>query len=375
MSVSAPSEIGAEFTRAADDLLRGVLGRESVRAEIDRSGWSSVGWDAVVDAGWSSVLLDERHGGLGLGITEVSGIFTAVGRHLLPGPLLDHAIVAPLLANWTSAPAAERLLSATEGARTMTFLDVQARGAAHAKPPRFATAGVYGEVDLVPFGARSDDFVIVAEAGDGRPCVVIVDARTSGVEITETASFDPLTRYSHVSLDGASAEPVLDQGSTQGASIEARLATLRATLRLMIACELSGMARAMLDESVDYARERQQFGKPIGAFQAVQHLLADMCASVLCLDAACEMDAISAAGESGDETIAGLHAKAVASATCRAVAEGALQVHGGIGFTIECDLHRWVQHALALQGVYGDERELARMLGDRLLVGAFEPWG
>lgn len=372
--MSAPSEVGAEFARAADDLLRGVMSRESVRADIDRSGWSSFAWDAVVGAGWSSVLLDERHGGLGLGVPELSGIFVAAGGHLLPGPLLDHAVVAPLLANWASGPAVQRLLAAAEGQRSLSFLDIDARGGPRAKAPRFEHGRVHGQVDLVAFGSRSDDLAIVVEDGDGRPGVVMVDARGAGVEITEEPSFDPLTRYSTVRLDGAPGEPILDRPSPDDGTIEQRLASLRATLRLMVACELSGIARAMLDQSVDYALVRQQFGKPIGSFQAIQHLLADMCASVLCLEATCEMDVIDAADGPDEEIVAGLHAKALASATGRTVAEGALQVHGGIGFTIECDLHRWVQHALALQGVYGDQHELARILGQGLRRGAIEPW-
>ena len=148
----------------------------------------------------------------------------------------------------------------------------------------------------------------------------------------------------------------------------------RATARLAIAAELAGIAGHALQLAVAYAKEREQFGQPIGGFQAIQQILAEMARES---DGARALvrESLSAA----DRTPSALPdiARVAKSGTARAtrgVVEDALQVHGGIAFTIEHELHRYYKHVLALEQLHGSPRELNRELGAALLAPAGETW-
>jgi alkylation response protein AidB-like acyl-CoA dehydrogenase len=326
------TELGREFAGTADE----ILTRERTRSPADPEKL----WQALVEAGWFELLLDDEHGGLGLGIEDLAGIFVVAGRHLVAAPLLEHTVVVPLLLNHVDASVGARLEPLAAGRQRAAFVDPEAAGAG--APVRFA--------------ADADQLVVVTESG-----VAIVPAHDRGVTITPVKSYDPISTFAHVTMgDGAGLEPLLD-----GPRAVACLDAVRGAARFMIACELAGVTRELLDASVTYAKDREQFGKPIGAFQAVQHLLADMCVSVLALEAACSHITTNRGVIATEAAVV----KALAAAAARTVAEGALQVHGGIAFTEEYELRRWFEHAIALQGLYGDAHDLSRLLGATVLRG------
>jgi alkylation response protein AidB-like acyl-CoA dehydrogenase len=284
--------------------------------------------------------------------------------------LIEHAVVVPLLLPAAPAASRDQLSAALAGESIIALADGAASGSLPTDRPIVKEGRLTGTVPLVHYGALADQYVVVADGEGSEPAIVLIPASTEGVTVLAQDSFDPITRYARVSFDQVAVEYPLVAPLEVGTTIE----RLRDYSRLMIAVEVTGITRRLLDQSVSYALERHQFGKPIGSFQALQHLLADLAASVLMLEAATE-DALRRANDAPEDVrIASLQLKALTAWLGRKVGEGALQVHGGIGFTIEHDVHRGVQHVLALQGTYGDEHDLARDLGHALLRGEHEPW-
>jgi alkylation response protein AidB-like acyl-CoA dehydrogenase len=357
--MGAASDLAVEFANSAKEMLASQMSTEGIRSELEQAHWSEGLWRTAVDAGWLDVLLPEELDGLGLGLGELAGIFAAVGLRLMPGPLLDNAVALPMVA--ARAKDSEPLRSAIRKRSVFAFVDGEASEQPHGDRPCFEGGRLSGRGELVRFGGVAGRLLVVAEVGD--PAVVLVDPATGGVELSRHKSFDPVSELVEIEFDGAPAERLISAGP----ELDQLLAELRAAMRLMTSCEVAGTSRYMLDAAVSYAKERNQFHRPIGSFQVIQHLLADMAADVILLEATC--DAAIAAWVSGapGRLEQSVEAKGLAARIGRIVGEGALQVHGGIAFTREFDLHRWFMHVVSLQGLYGDERSSARRLGEALL--------
>jgi alkylation response protein AidB-like acyl-CoA dehydrogenase len=370
MNVS--DQIDADLGRAAEELLERTMSNAAVRASIDECCFSAQAWACVSRAGWFDALVPAELGGLDLGVGALRGILTAVGRHLLPGPVAEHAAVVPELMRLADAPALERLHAATAGDRMVALVD---QGSVESTPyqPFLRDGRIEGEAELVRFGDLADDLIVLigggTDTGASPAAVALVPAKGAGVRITRRESFDPATRFAVVEFESVRPEHLIAHG--RGAAL--CVARIRSCMRLLVAAEICGISRSLLDSSVAYAAQREQFDRPIGSFQALQHILADMAAGVLVLEAAVG-DFFARAGEESDLEHLSWQLKALAARTGRLVAESALQVHGGIAFTAEHDLHRGVQHLLALQGSYGDERQLAWSIGAALLRGDLDPW-
>ena len=224
-----------------------------------------------------------------------------------------------------------------------------------------------GTVELVRFGAQADALVLAADGGSGEPAVVVLPAGDPAVRVEEVPSSDPAARYARVTVAGRSVTP--GEVVATGAAAAALMTRIRAWMRLLTACELAGIARRVLADSVAYAKQREQFGRPIGSFQALKHILATMAQLSLSLDAVSEAAVADGGTQDGAELeLTALAAKAAAAQSARQVCEDGLQVHGGIGFTTEYDLHWFLRRALALRSWYGDERELAGLIGARRLA-------
>jgi alkylation response protein AidB-like acyl-CoA dehydrogenase len=182
--------------------------------------------------------------------------------------------------------------------------------------------------------AEAGIFDVLVPAADGGPGLTMVEA----CAVAEAAG-----RHN---FPGPVVETLARDGETE-------------RCRLLAAAMLLGLAGRMLSMSVAYARSREQFGRPIASFQAVQHRLADMAVAVESMRSLCYLAQLGAAPAAA--------AKAHASAAAREVAESALQVHGGIGFTAEHELSGYFLRTLELRSAWGDEHVLRRELGRRLL--------
>ncbi len=282
-------------------------------------------WDDLRALGWLGLHLDEEHGGSGFGIPELVVVVEELGAALAPGPFVPTVIASATIA--AAAPAevqAARLPGLADGSVTA--------GVALSSSLEIADGHATGTLAPVVGGGVAD--LIVARAGDD---VVLVDARGAGVTRTVPTNLDPTRPAAQVRLDGAAVEVVAGAG-----------AALTTLARILYSAEAIGIARACTQQAVDYAKVREQFGRPIAMFQAVKHHCANMFVAAE-LATALVWDAARAAGEGGEQAaLAGAMAAALSLHAADRCAQLNIQVHGGIGFTWEHDAHLYLRRATSL---------------------------
>ena len=334
---------------AARDLLDHECTSERVRAAADAGGFDADLWASMVEQGWTGIAVSEADGGVGLGLVEVAVLLEQAGGHLAPVPLLQQLLALDTLGT------TERAADLLAGERIATV----------ARTPllRNADGTVTGRPEPVVYGARADLLVVPAVAGDDTsPELVMVDlARVARVaepamDRTRELAWIELDRTPSTTIGGADAVAAhLDRGA------------------VFHAAELLGGAEAVMHLAVDYAKERQQFGRPIGSFQAVKHRCADMLVDVEGMRSAVYHAAWALGADDPEGPVAAATAKIWCSDAGLRVAESALQVHGGIGFTWESDVHLFLKRAQLDQTAFGDARHhrarLARLLRARLDAG------
>jgi alkylation response protein AidB-like acyl-CoA dehydrogenase len=309
-------------------------------------------WASLVEFGALSVGGDE-----GLGAVELCLIARALGAHLASVPYADSAAV-----RFAAEPLASKL---GDDAVALAVLEPGSSWAAAPEATRLeAAAGgvtVSGSKVAVEHAGAVARLAVVA-AADAGPALAIVDAAEPGVALVAQPGFDPTAPPAAVELAGA---PVV-AGPLGGKTIS-RLATIGA---LLAAAEAVGAAGRMLEDACRYAAERRQFGRTIGSFQALRHLLADMYvrqasawSSVLYAAAALDEDA-----DEAPRTVA--IAKAYVSRSAREVAHGAMQVFGGIAVTAEHPAHRFLRRIVVRERQFGDAAHHERALGRALAQAA-----
>jgi alkylation response protein AidB-like acyl-CoA dehydrogenase len=360
--VALDPESAADFRRAIADAMDAALAREEVRTALAADGHAEATWAAAIDGGWLDVLIPIAAGGAGLGLEDYGPVLFEAGSRLFGEPLIEHGAAAFALAS--HVPGALEAL----GSRPTALADAGALGL---PLPKLEGGALTAELPAVRFASTAKTIVLAFESESSRPEVALTSADHPSIAIDPLASFDPYSGYARLGFDAWRPRP--DDVIVSGELAEALLADLRAGARILAACELAGLAHRALEMSVDYSRERQQFRRPIGSFQAVQQLLADMAMRALSLRALCNAGARRADREPTALPQLARVLKAYAASAARSVVEGALQVHGGIAFTTEFPLGAYYSHVLALEGWYGGRRELARQLGEQLIRGELVP--
>ncbi|WP_433249395.1 acyl-CoA dehydrogenase family protein [Actinomadura nitritigenes] len=327
-------------------------------------------WRALAtELGVHGIGVPEEHGGSGADVQTLAHVFEETGRVLLPGPLLATlGLAVPLLLASRDGEAQARFLpgiAAGETVATVGWLAPgagwdAARGAATAVRRPGAGWTVDGRVALVLDGLAADLCLVVADAPGG-PSVFAVDATGPGVDRRRVRALDPTRGLAEFVLDGAPCSLVGEEGAGR-----VLLAAARDQACVLLASEAVGAAQACLDAAVAYAKQREQFGRPIGSFQAVKHKCAEVLVEVEGARS-CARYAAWACGAAPEEApvVAGLAKAAAAEAFFRAAAEN-LQIHGGIGFTWEHDAHLFLKRAKACQVLFGDTRSFRLRLADQL---------
>jgi alkylation response protein AidB-like acyl-CoA dehydrogenase len=310
--------------------------REQVRAALagfdPRSAGGAEVWRALAERGWldAQVLLDG------------AVVLEEIGRAAAPGPLLAQLEAGLALAELGSDGRAR--------ARTSLALAEAAGldpGALRARATRSGREWLVNATKrFVPHAADAEVFLVVARSESGALGLYRVGAAQPGVKVTSLAALDGAP--GDVGFEAAAAEPIGIPGDVWPALQRAQL---RAAI--LAAAELAGAARAALDYAVDHAKRREQFGAPIGSFQAIQQRLADAlidadAARLAAYDAAARADA----GDPQWELFASL-AKLTASESARRVTASAHQVGGGVGFYADRDLGLWYKRAKALESRLG----------------------
>lgn len=351
---SPTSDDGPDLVTPIREFLDRRLTPEAHRALLAAGGWDPALMADLGELGWADLTRPEHREGLGVELPAVHGLVQLVGERLVPGPLVENLVLPALL----DVPAGS-LLAFADPAITQDW-------ATDMGGVRLVDGRLDGVVELVRFGAQADHLVVAVDTAPEGSAIVLVPADDPCVATAELSSADPTARYARLTVSARQVAP--DEVLARGPFAEALLLRVRAWSRVFAACELAGIARRMLTDTVAYSGEREQFGRSIGSFQAVKHIVAGMAQATISLEALCEATAADMAGADDlDLELAGWTVKAYAARAARAVCEDALQVHGGIGFTTEYDLHWYLRRALALRTWYGDEQELVPLIGARRL--------
>jgi alkylation response protein AidB-like acyl-CoA dehydrogenase len=344
--------------------VRGFLRAEApvsfARAMMDdETGIVSRVWRSFSDLGWLGLMVPERYGGSGLGHLDLAVLLEECGGVVLPGPLLSTvALGVPAILATADAAQREALLPAIVEGRlrpTLAFAEASGRwDESDVETVAEKVADGYllrGEKLFVP-DARGADVVLVVAKFAGSPALVAVARDAPGVKVSRMESIDATRKLDVVSLDGV----VVDENGLLGGTVlaEGVLGRVVDAARVLLSAEMCGAADQALARSVDYAKIRTQFDRPIATFQAIQHKLADMKvllenARSLVYYAAWALDT-----NAPDAARAAAMAKAYASDACVKIVADAIQVHGGVGFTWENDLHLYFKRVKCSELTYGD---------------------
>lgn len=312
--------------------INGIRERRADATSFDAATWAKCG-----DLGWFGLGLDESLGGVGYGLAEEALLFRELGRGLAPGPFVGSVLGARVAALAGDSELAASILAGTS-----------AVGFAEGRGDTAVGDTVSGTFDLIDAAGASH--VLVA----GEQCVALVAVSALG-QVAGLASIDPGVRLATVVLHDVPTAAVVRSGAGS-AEIVARGSVL-------IAAMLTGIAEATRDLSADYAKMREQFGRPIGVNQAIKHACADMAlraeaATSQLFFAACSVD------ESRSDAAFQVEcARVVAADAAIRNATATIQVHGGMGYTFEHDAHLFLKRSRVLDRLLGTSpAHLARVL-------------
>lgn len=326
--------------------------------ETDPVGYSPDLWKEMAELGWAGMAFPEEHGGFGAGFLELCLVIEEMGRHLLPGPFLPTVAQCgmAIAEHGTEAQKTDRLAPIASGDKIMSYARAApaagwpSNGSALTATPTGEEFVLSGSAMFVPYAPAADELLVIAQAADEpdhlTAFLVVADAVTA--ELLDTVGAD---RHHRVTLDEVkvgsdqilgsegNGKTVLDTVESYGAA---------ATCAAMV-----GGAQRVLDMTVQYATEREQFETPIGAFQAIQHHCANMGVDVLG-SRLIAYEAIWRLAEGIDATQEVSMAKAWVSEAYRRVCDLGHQVHGAIGFTREHEMGTYLRHAISTELSFGD---------------------
>ena len=336
---------------ALRDLAREFLGRESavprVRAAIETApGYDERLWRQMAELGLQGIPVPERYGGQGLGMVELALLLEEMGRHAYCGPYFPTVVLAgSLIAAGGSEEQRRRWLSAIASGElraTVALYEQDPAPRLDRLRTRVESGRAVGVKRFVPHAASADLILVVGQGGR----VLAVERGAAGLTIEPTATMDPTQRDATVRFENTPGQAL--PGGRDAVEAMLRRAAVGAS------AEMLGAARRSMEMSVEYAKVRKQFDQPIGTFQAVKHMCAEMLDEVEHSHAAVYYAAWAQDAEAADAAMAASVAKSFVSESARKVCGDAVQVHGGIGFTWEFDLHFFFKRAKHYEPLWGD---------------------
>ncbi len=353
------SEEQLQLKQSARDLLAAECPTTAVRkAMASEDGTLPDLYREIAKLGWTGLIVPEKFGGAGLGMLDMAVLLEEQGYAATPGPFLfSSALAAEAIIRGGSEEARAKWLGKiAEGAAIGTIALAEDAGAiaiAAKKDGRLSGRGIF-----VPYANLADFIVVAARSEDGQASIALVETAAAGVSVTMLKNLDLTRRVASVDFNDAPSVAL-----PGGEALYRRMLDTGAVA--LAADSLGGMQRA-LDMAVDYSKVREQFGKPIGSFQALKHAAAEIVADLeparsLVWYAAYALDAIPAEAS---------RAAAMAKARlCEVYSRGtdrAVLMHGGIGFTWEHDIHLWFKRARFNESYLGSpayHRERVAQLG------------
>jgi alkylation response protein AidB-like acyl-CoA dehydrogenase len=350
-------------------------GLDVVRAlENDPVGYPPALWSAFADLGVLGVLIDEEHGGSGMTMLDAAVIYEELGRALTPSPhFVSSILAAGLIGRSSNTDLKARLLpaiAAGESIVTVASLEPDNSYSASGVQLTATTDGeqwvLNGVKQHVPFAQAANQIVVLAraEAGDDGSGVIalLVESGTDGISLTQQLTVASDAQFKVAFTDVKATGVVHDLGDAWSAWHDAMLDGAA-----LLAAQAAGGARAALELAANYANTREQFDRPLAAFQALSHYLADAATAV---DGAQSIAWEAAWERSQGNSIAQIApmAKSFACQTYRNTTATAVQIFGGNGFTVEFDIQLYFRRAKSLQLNHWNDRYLNELIAAEVLA-------
>ncbi len=361
---------------------RDFLAKESPMTYVrrmmeDEVGHSEETWRKMAGLGWMGLILPEEYGGASLNMVDLVVVLEEMGRVVMPGPFFSTVLLGALavLEGGSEQQKARYLKAIAAGELKATVASLEPNGrwdAEGIEATAVADSGGFllnGTKLFVP-DAHVADLIVVAvrtEKGKGEEGISLfaVDVPKEGVTITQLKTMDQTRKLCEVKLEKVRVGPEALIGARGGGFPILKRVTDRA--KVALCAEMCGGAERVLEMSVEYAKVRVQFDRPIGSFQAIQHKCANMLLLVESAKSATYYAAWAVANDVPEAPLAAAMAKSYTSDAYRVVAGEGIQIHGGIGFTWEHDMHIYFKRAKGSEFTFGDatyNRELVAQLID-----------
>jgi alkylation response protein AidB-like acyl-CoA dehydrogenase len=322
----------------------------------DPMGTTSEVWAGLAALGATGVLVPQEYGGSGMTMVEAGVVAEELGAALHPGPWLSSAVAAAraLTRLVTGEDAASLLTGIAEGSTVATVGPLTG--------PRPTADGdvLRGEISALPDAAAAGVVLVLADYGSSTGLFAI-DATSAGVSVTEQTHVDPTRKLFNVTFDDVRAQRLASPSADD-------IGGLVDDVLIAYAADALGAATAVMNLAVDYAKVRRQFDQPIGSFQAVQHLCVDMYETVeLARSGVLHAMWAADAAPPAERHLAAVRAKAFAGQLAT-VADTAIQVFGGIGYTWEHDAHLYLKRLLGWSAFLGGSDKYLQELGRQLAM-------
>ena len=342
------------FRDVLQDFLRRECGTQVVRRNHSSEGPDLTVWKGLADLGLFATCVPEAYDGLAAGLRQVVLPLEETAAALVPGPVAETLAFTECLAEYGDDELKQRLLPRIASGELMATIALLDEPHHYAPEDALVKATrsegkwlLSGRKILVPDAAACGAMIVSAQTVDGGPVMLfVVESGAAGLSLRKHQTIDPGGRYYAIELSEVAAVPISLDGTANR--------RLHQTAAWMATAQLTGIASHALDMAVKYAGDRKQFGQPIGAFQAIKHMCADMHVGREMSRAASRHAGWELAAGMPDAAIAVSVAKAFAADACRSILYDCLQVHGGIGFTWEYDLHLYIKRGKYLEHAYGN---------------------
>jgi alkylation response protein AidB-like acyl-CoA dehydrogenase len=300
-------------------------------------------WQGLCDLGLQTLLVPAEYGGSGLGLIDLVLVLEEFGAAMVPAAMADTQLAAEVIGRDGSDGQRSAWLPAiATGAMRIAFAHARGDGAEVQAKTTSSGMTLHGLKIAVPCAEAATHFLVSAADSHGSAGLYLCDA--AAVRVRPHRAADPMALLGEVHLDGSPAQAL---GSVA-------LQRLLRTSAFAAAAQMVGVSATALDMAVAYAKDRKQFGRPIGSFQAVKHKCADM---LVALEGARSAAYYASWSLQEDEAAAAQvvsMAKAVCGDACRLICNDALQIHGGVGFTWEFDIHFLLKRGKLLEYQFGD---------------------
>jgi len=334
----------------------------------ERAQWDEQLWAEIVELGWAGLAVSEGEGGSDISLVGIVGMIEEVGRHALPSPLIP-TLSTGLVLRMAGGDFAKKLLARIAGGASASLAITDERGSwepddapLQAQPDGEGLI-LTGSAHFVQDAFKVQFLITSARLGD-EIVLCAIEPDTEGLTFEQDHIHDLTRDQASVHFDGVrvGADSIVERDASDA------LHAAWPGLLVLVAADLCGASEHLLQTTIEYAKERVQFDRPIGFFQAVKHPLVDAMVDIdrarsLLYHACAEIDA-----QSSDAEVAARMAKSAASDAAAYISDRSIQLHGGIGFTWEYGLHIFFKRNLHNQALLGDGVFQRKKLAD-LLIG------